>query len=387
MEPPGAAAARRRTAARALRAPALCVALLSTVGTLLCLELGLRLHRGALLGRPDPTSGVRMVGDRYPGTHDPLLGYAPTPNVSGRDNAWRSLVSITAAGVRSNGAAAARGEAAVLAVGDSFTFGDEVDDADTWPAQLERLLDRPVVNGGVFGYGFDQIALRAEQLLERIAAPALVVGLVAEDVLRCEFSYRYAWKPYFEIVDGALALRNVPVPGPDRASPAEPLLRRTLRASFLADFVLRRLDPDGWLLPEQVRVHRQGVEVSRLLLDRLADLAGARRLALLLVVQWVPGASPAPARAVVERAHARGVQVLEIEPILRAEIDAGRTRVDELFRIHVRPGERPAIGHMSAAGNARVARAIALRLRAMGALSDAPAGAAAARTQHEPALR
>ena len=48
----------------------------------------------------------------------------------------------------------------VLAVGDSFTFGPYVPNEDTWPAQLERLLDTvlyprattQVLNGGVSGY-------------------------------------------------------------------------------------------------------------------------------------------------------------------------------------------------------------------------------------------
>ena len=51
----------------------------------------------------------------------------------------------------------------ILAVGDSFTFGDEVKDDETWPAHLQQLLGRRVLNAGVSGYGFDQIVLRAEK--------------------------------------------------------------------------------------------------------------------------------------------------------------------------------------------------------------------------------
>ena len=48
----------------------------------------------------------------------------------------------------------------ILAVGDSFTFGPYVPNEDTWPAQLERLLDidlgtrstAQVLNAGVSGY-------------------------------------------------------------------------------------------------------------------------------------------------------------------------------------------------------------------------------------------
>lgn len=55
----------------------------------------------------------------------------------------------------------------ILAVGDSYTFGDEVSDWETWPAQLQKLSGRRVINGGVFGYGIDQAFLRARRLLSR----------------------------------------------------------------------------------------------------------------------------------------------------------------------------------------------------------------------------
>jgi hypothetical protein len=51
--------------------------------------------------------------------------------------------------------------AAVLVVGDSFTFGDQVSDDETWPACLEATLHRGVDNGGVFGYGAAQALRRA----------------------------------------------------------------------------------------------------------------------------------------------------------------------------------------------------------------------------------
>jgi hypothetical protein len=51
-----------------------------------------------------------------------------------------------------------------LAVGDSYTFGDDVSDNETWPACLERQWHTRVVNGGVFGYGAAQAVLRAQQM-------------------------------------------------------------------------------------------------------------------------------------------------------------------------------------------------------------------------------
>ena len=336
---------------------------LSLVAALALAELFLRLAAGNLTGRPSPASGLRVVGGAFPASHDPELGHVPTAGFHGVDNPWNLLVTITADGVRANGPGAAPSGRPILAVGDSYTFGDEVGDADTWPARLETLVGRPVVNGGVFGYGLDQIVMRAERLLERVPADTLVMGLIFDDIIRIEYAYRYAWKPWFEVADGALVLRGVPVPEPGSPPPREPPLRGAMRASFLADWILRRVDPEGWLLRDSIRAHQQGPEVSLLLIDRLAEIARARGLRVLLVLQWVPGQSDAPARPVVEHAKSLGLSVLEVEPLLRDLIDAGQARVDELFHMRPLPNGNTFIGHMTAQGNARVASWIAPWIR------------------------
>ena len=53
----------------------------------------------------------------------------------------------------------------VLTVGDSFTFGDQVSDKDTWQSCLNDKESRYFfINGGVGGYGILQSILRAEEL-------------------------------------------------------------------------------------------------------------------------------------------------------------------------------------------------------------------------------
>jgi hypothetical protein len=362
--PPG----RRRRWALALLALAI-----STTGTLVVLELGIRIYRGDLFGLPNPALGnIRIIGARYPGAHDPRLGWVPEPGRSGRKNVWRTEVTITEDGLRGNGREAAPSGSPILAVGDSFTFGDEVDDADTWPARLEEITGRPVLNGGVFGYGLDQIVLRAESLLDRFPADTLVVSIIPNDVLRCEYAYRYAWKPYFEVIDGALRLQNAPVPEPHRGPPEEPSAVRLLRLSFLADLVMRRIDPDAWLLPESVRAHRNGEAVSRLLIDRLADRAKKDDLALLVVVQWAPRISAKPVQAAIERARGRGIEVLELEPLLRRKLKHEGVPLWRLFKIHAKSGGRRFAGHMTAAGNELVARAVADRLAEMAVMRTQP---------------
>src|SRR5690606_25037038 len=115
---------------------------------------------------------------------------------------WGTRVTIDADGFRGNGPPAPPGRP-VLAVGDSFTFGDQVDDDETWPAYLERILQRPVRNGGVFGYSLAQAVLRAEEEVPRLGADWLVVSFIPDDIVRCELAKRYAPLPWFSVVDGA----------------------------------------------------------------------------------------------------------------------------------------------------------------------------------------
>ena len=100
---------------------------------------------------------ARQDSGRY--VHDDRLGYVPRAGYAAPG------LTIDSDGLRPTGEQTGpRQGAPILAVGDSFTFGDEVNDGQTWPAQLQHLTGRRVLNGGVSGYGFDQTVLRAEQL-------------------------------------------------------------------------------------------------------------------------------------------------------------------------------------------------------------------------------
>ncbi len=341
---------------------------LSVAATLAVAELALRIAHGGLAERPVSAAGRRSLlgfAGGYPAEYDETLGYVPRPGASGRDNLWRREVTIDADGLRANGAPRPPG-VPLLALGDSFTFGDEVDDADTWPARLERELGRPVLNGGVFGYGVDQIVLRGERLLDGAGADAdaIAVSLLPEDVLRCEFSYRYSWKPYFALDGDRLVLHNVPVPRPHRGPPGESAPRRALRHSFVADLLFRAVDPDGWGVPESVRVHRDGPEVARRLFDRLVTRAHGEGRALLLVVQWIPRSDPEPIAPLVARARLRGVPVLDLRAALEPEVAQRGT--DALFVMHEARAGLEVPSHLNAEGNRVAAEAIAAALRALG---------------------
>lgn len=83
------------------------------------------------------------------------------------------------------------GNAAVLIAGDSYTVGEEVEDGETFPATVERMLGVPVANLGVGGYGPDQALLKLEGAADLFPqARVAVLAIPYDDLRRMLNSYR-----------------------------------------------------------------------------------------------------------------------------------------------------------------------------------------------------
>ncbi len=292
---------------------------------------------------------------------DRELGYVPRPGARG-DQGGLGPVTFDEHGLRVHraGIAPSRPDAPpVLVVGNSYAMGEEVGDEETIPAHLQDMLGRRVLNGGVFGYGLDQIVLRAERLVPMFSPDLLVVTFIADDIRRTRMSVLWGVpKPYFEVVDGALALRNVPVP--PLLDPSLDPVRAVLGYSFLIDVVMRRLNMVAWWLRGQPlhteAAHDQGERVSCLLMERLGRLADRHRMRVLVVAQYTPHAWQADSTL--------GFEVGGIVPLLDCARDQDLQVIDTrrmLDQVVRRDGfERYYEGkHMSDAGNRLTARTIA----------------------------
>jgi len=325
-------------------------ALVMLAAFLLCAEIGTRLYRAPLHFGSFRVLRVDRERRGTPSVLDPRLGYAPRPGYSGSTDSRGTRVTIDAGGLRSNGGPAPAGDPAVGAVGDSFTFGDQVGDDETWPARLERILGRRVVNGGVFGYSLTQSVLRAEDLLARFDPAWLVVSYIPRDLDRCEFAKKWAPVPWFDIRNGELVLRNCPVTDPcDPAEIRSRGIKNLLGYSALLDAILANAAREWWYLDQrQVRVHPPGTgtKLGLLLVDRALDLCRREGCGLLVLLQGreaTPGAT-----AVLDHARSAGAVALD----LIGAVDRLATRDPTV------PG-RYFDGHMTAEGNLWAARKIA----------------------------
>jgi hypothetical protein len=282
--------------------------------------------------------------------HNDRLGYVPRPGHA------EPGLTIDSAGLRRTGEPPA-GMAAlppILAVGDSFTFGEGVSDLDTWPAALQRLSDRPVLNGGVSGYGFDQIVLRAEQLAAECKPSVIVAGVIADDIGRTEMR-RLWWhdKPWFALEHGELVPRGVPVPDRDD---------RGWRhfASFPPfEHALRRLAPllQDWF-GYHVRVHAAGLgeRIAGRLTERLAALQRTSGARVIVVAQYDAMAWKDSFFAGEQRRLTKG--------LLDCATANGIETIDSFAALAAAPRPRQLYGqwHMNEAGNFAIARLIAATL-------------------------
>ena len=284
--------------------------------------------------------------------HDAALGHVPRAGYAAAGT------TIEADGLRRTGEQVAG--APILAVGDSFTYGDEVNDGQTWPAQLQLLTGRRVLNAGVSGYGFDQIVLRAEQLAAKYKPAAIVVSFIADDIRRTEM--RRLWsadKPYFVIDDGRLSLRGVPVP--PRADPGSTLSvwQRVLGYSYLVEFVLRRLDllHDWYGDHQRVAAAGAGERLSCLLAARLAELQKQSGARVIVLAEYDPVVWDDPAFAAEQRRLTGG--------LLDCAAKAGLATIDsfDALAATVAPRKLYVTWHMNEPGNRLIAALVARELK------------------------
>jgi hypothetical protein len=293
---------------------------------------------------------LTMFRSGMPAEYDDELGWVPKAGFRQSEAHVHHKVTIDERGLRRNGEDVSTStRAGILVVGDSFAFGDEVNDEDTWPSILERRVRRPVWNGGVFAYGIDQTELRAERLTRTLSPEVILFQLIPADAGRTQLATRNgAPKPYFLIEGDALVLKNTPVPK-ERPDPQDiGLLRGFLGYSYLVDFLMRRIGwAEWWYVGNwpHLHVHDRGLDVSCMLLKRFAEFARERSIRAIVVTQYSPRAIMLGPRideaeigqGLIGCALRAGLESIDTFQALRARVEADPKEISALYSSHLTP--------------------------------------------------
>jgi len=144
----------------------------------------------ANLHQPHPTRGWAMI----PGAHDRqftinLQAYRALYDYKNQPNKYQ-----------------------VLIVGDSFTFGDDIDDEHTWPNLLQGKNQRlNVLNMGGSGYGTDQMLITLQEEITNYHPDLVIAAFIDDDLKRAMIPFRDYKKPQFILSSNQLQLTNTPV--------------------------------------------------------------------------------------------------------------------------------------------------------------------------------
>jgi len=243
------------------------------------------------------------------------------------------------------------GEKRYAYLGDSFTFGMGVNDDETFTEVLASRGKVRHLNFGVPGYSTDQEVLYAEDKVARFEPDVVVLVVylgndlidnLAPYPLQVDFA-----KPYFELENGNLAIRNTPVPR--QPKPA------ALRARSFSSVVLQGVKTKQSLLGRSEILRRLGyrdraddisgvladnvepsIELFDALLQRLDE--GVRSMNAKLVVALLPGRSFVHEprgysaqyqdyirRLIMARLKKTDIGVLDLGSELRRQFDKGET--------------------------------------------------------------
>jgi hypothetical protein len=301
-------------------------------------------------------------GPETPYVHDPVTGWRNRPllrlpGLTTNRLGARTSVEVTAR--------PAPGRPRLLLVGDSYTFGQNVTDEETFGSVL-ATRDLPgwdVVNLGVPGTGTDQQLLMFLEHGRPLEPTVVVLGFFTRDYSRNLLSFRDYAKPRFELDGDDLRLTGTPVLSPEALAAEYATGERRVGAGVISHAI-------GGLLRAWQRRRIEWVDAAAPGWQVLARLM-ARFTHEVRAVGATPVWLLIPNRDAVEegrskydeletlcaaRATSLGLTLLSLTPALRAAEAAGA-------RTYLPKAEG---GHLSPAGHAVAAAELARMLRESG---------------------
>ena len=281
------------------------------------------------------------------GSHDPILGWDRQPG----DERFRK-------GPNPN----KRDGVRMVAVGDSFVYGNEVTARENFSAILEQEYpELQVFNMGVPGYGIDQSYLKYQHFGAQLEPDVVLFGIFVPDYERASLAFTAFAKPRFEDRNGEIALTNVPVPHPK-------LELERIGAQQSGQWYLPRMLGNVW---HKVRTRGEPEDdffevtdrvVGHLLQSLEAAMAPDQRLLIIHIPRGENLLEPDSfhdrmSRHLLDIYAREGLQFIDLAKAFSAEIGS-----EEAIRRYYMPRPHGGTGHLSPAGHRRLAALIAQRL-------------------------
>ncbi len=223
---------------------------------------------------------------------DKDLGYVPKEGFKGRIKhpIWHnSLVEIDDEGFRSSELVTPKKSGRIICSGDSFTFGDQVNNSETWPACIQRQLSIKVDNAGVSGYGVIQSVLRIKQASKlhsyRLSILSILVG---NDILRDQLIYRSGFpKPFLTKHNGVVSYNSPPQPPYavgskyNRAWMNSATLELIFKNSILGNYAIKKLNLNEANLNKLAQEPANKIEILQWVLKEYRSLPIPKKIILL----------------------------------------------------------------------------------------------------------
>jgi hypothetical protein len=216
----------------------------------------------------------------------------------------------------------------ILAIGDSYAFGECVNDNQTFSADLERLVDKSdVLNMGVHGYGTDQQLLRLQIDGLQYRPDVIVLAFNDDNISRNALSFRDYAKPHFSVINGALVTDNLPILNPE---------------AFKSRFHLRTLDYLNIFLTRmrERQIEADNLERSKRILDQIQ--IESRSIGATLLKVYLPSSDQVRDNEVEHgglfsyRCQAPGVVCVDPTSAMHAAVSLQQDK-KQWFRCHYAP--------------------------------------------------
>lgn len=175
----------------------------------------------------------------------------------------------------------------ILFVGDSFTFGDYVDDSEIYPTILQSLdKNIQVFNFAVSGYGIDQMYIMLKKRIDEIKPNMVIVAFISDDMYRSTLKFRTFIKPYFIVKNNKLVQMNVSITK-DYGQVASEIREELSRKAFLIS--LFRLKTVAIVHKTYFRLFQDfyGTELNNIILKEMVALSNSHGAEfVLLYLPW-----------------------------------------------------------------------------------------------------